>query len=155
MNAGFTNGKLLLSSRFSLNVKFLLFKANFDECLLECMMKHWMKSEQLALDSSEWLALDILKCAHWLDYLCCYRIPLWGKIKFFAVCWLVLPQFNGAAFVYDYFVKKKLFKQGSSEVMVSQRLERMMSPNAQSSVKQFIDDHGQDAFEKVIAAVHC
>lgn len=82
------------------------------------------------------------------------RIPLWGKIKFFAVCWLVLPQFNGAAYMYDYLVRKKLFRQGSGDLMLSRRLERAMSPSAQSSVQQFIDSYGQDAFDRVIAAVH-
>ncbi|MCO5608711.1 hypothetical protein L7F22_062926 [Adiantum nelumboides] len=108
------------------------------------------------LDDQQWLTYWILysfvtlvELSFWKFF---FWIPLWGKIKFFAVCWLVLPQFNGAAYVYEYFVRKKLFKQGSGDVLTSRRLERMMSPSAQSSVQQFIDSNGQDAFEKVIAA---
>lgn len=109
------------------------------------------------LDDQQWLTYWVLYSFVTLVELSFWKlfswIPLWGKIKFFSACWLVLPQFNGAAFVYDYFVKKKLFKKGSDDANVLHSLERIMSPTAQSSVRHFIDTNGQAAFEDAIAAV--
>ncbi|KAH7431905.1 hypothetical protein KP509_08G072400 [Ceratopteris richardii] len=108
------------------------------------------------IDDQQWLTywilysfITLVELSFWKLF---YWIPLWGKIKFFLICWLVLPQFNGAAFIYDYFVRKKLLKDSKGDAPVSPRLERMMSVNAQASVQQFINNYGQDAFEKVIAA---
>ena len=83
------------------------------------------------------------------------RIPFWGKLKFFAACWLVLPQFNGAAFMYECLVKKKLFKQTSNKDNGGvHRLEKMISPSIQSSLRNFIDSNGEDALQNLIASVH-
>lgn len=40
------------------------------------------------------------------------RIPIWYEIKVLLVAWLVLPQFRGAAFIYDKFVREQLRKYG-------------------------------------------
>lgn len=42
------------------------------------------------------------------------RIPIWYEIKLVLVAWLVLPQFRGAAFVYEKFVREKLRKFGGA-----------------------------------------
>ncbi|KAH7420894.1 hypothetical protein KP509_13G028300 [Ceratopteris richardii] len=106
------------------------------------------------LDDQQWLTYWILYSFISLVELYFWKlfswIPLWGKIKFFAVCWLVLPQFNGAAYVYEYLVKKKLLKDGDGSVPTSTRLETMMSANAQLCVQQYISNYGQDAFENAI-----
>lgn len=36
------------------------------------------------------------------------RIPIWYQIKVAFVAWLVLPQFKGAAFIYERFVREQL-----------------------------------------------
>ncbi|KAG6385948.1 hypothetical protein SASPL_154831 [Salvia splendens] len=38
-------------------------------------------------------------------------IPIWYDLKLGFVAWLVLPQFRGAAFIYDKFVREKLIKK--------------------------------------------
>ena len=40
------------------------------------------------------------------------RIPLWYEAKLLLVAWLVLPQFRGASFIYDKFVREQLRKNG-------------------------------------------
>ncbi|KAG5602591.1 hypothetical protein H5410_033961 [Solanum commersonii] len=37
-----------------------------------------------------------------------FRIPTWYDLKLAMVAWLVLPQFRGAAFIYEKFVREKL-----------------------------------------------
>jgi len=38
------------------------------------------------------------------------RIPIWYTIKLMLVAWLVLPQFRGAAFIYEKIVREKIRK---------------------------------------------
>lgn len=38
------------------------------------------------------------------------RIPIWYTVKLLLVSWLVLPQFRGAAFIYEKFVREKIRK---------------------------------------------
>ncbi|OVA09589.1 TB2/DP1/HVA22-related protein [Macleaya cordata] len=45
-------------------------------------------------------------------------IPIWYDIKLGLVAWLVLPQFRGAAFIYERFVREKLRKYGGNLVKV-------------------------------------
>lgn len=39
------------------------------------------------------------------------RIPIWYDVKLIFVAWLVLPQFRGAAFIYDKFVRERIIKR--------------------------------------------
>lgn len=45
------------------------------------------------------------------DILFC-RIPIWYSVKLVFVAWLVLPQFKGAAFLYERFVRHHIKKYG-------------------------------------------
>ncbi|OIT38074.1 PREDICTED: HVA22-like protein e [Nicotiana attenuata] len=38
-------------------------------------------------------------------------IPIWYDVKLIFVGWLVLPQFRGAAFIYDKFVRERIIKR--------------------------------------------
>lgn len=70
--------------------------------------------------------------------------------------WLVLPVFNGAAYIYEKFVRKyvKLGSYVSSSYSVEQRkVLQMMSLDARKSVESYIDRYGTEAFERVIRAV--
>lgn len=39
------------------------------------------------------------------------RIPIWYDVKLVFMAWLVLPQFKGAAFLYDKYVRQKLIQR--------------------------------------------
>jgi len=41
-----------------------------------------------------------------------YRIPIWYTAKLVFVAWLVLPQFRGAAFIYNKVVREQFKKYG-------------------------------------------
>ncbi|XP_020587106.1 protein HVA22-like isoform X2 [Phalaenopsis equestris] len=66
------------------------------------------------LDDEQWLAYWILYSFITLMEMVAapilYWIPIWHQIKLVVVAWLVLPQFRGASFVYERFVREQLKK---------------------------------------------
>ena len=41
-------------------------------------------------------------------FLIIIRIPIWYDVKLIGVAWLVLPQFRGATFIYETYVREKI-----------------------------------------------
>lgn len=84
------------------------------------------------------------------------RLPFWPYLKLLFCMWLVLPIFNGAAYIYQNFVRKyvKIGNQVSSSYSESQKkVLLMMSLDARKSVERYIEKYGPDAFDRVIKAV--
>ncbi|KAG1330951.1 HVA22-like protein e [Cocos nucifera] len=69
------------------------------------------------LDDEQWLAYWILYSFLTLMEMVAepvlYWIPIWYQIKVVLVAWLVLPQFRGASFIYERFVREQLKKYGA------------------------------------------
>ncbi|XP_072965696.1 protein HVA22-like [Typha angustifolia] len=65
-------------------------------------------------DDEQWLAYWILYSLLTLMEMVAepilYWVPLWYQIKVAFVAWLVLPQFMGASFLYEKFVREQLKK---------------------------------------------
>ncbi|GMN54884.1 hypothetical protein TIFTF001_024006 [Ficus carica] len=69
--------------------------------------------------------------------------------------WLVLPMFNGAAYIYENIVRKYVrigdYLSSNNNYLESQRkVLEMMSLDARKSVERYIRRFGPDAFDKVI-----
>jgi hypothetical protein len=45
-------------------------------------------------------------------WFCSIRIPIWYELKLLFIAWLALPNFRGAAFIYNRFVREQLRKHG-------------------------------------------
>ena len=71
--------------------------------------------------------------------------------------WLVLPIFNGAAYIYGNIVRKYVnigtYLVNSPYPESQRKVLEMMSLDARKSVERYIDRHGPDAFDRVIKAV--
>ncbi|XP_019195244.1 PREDICTED: HVA22-like protein e [Ipomoea nil] len=84
------------------------------------------------LDDEQWLAYWILYSFLTLVEMVFQPIlqwiPIWYDVKLVFVAWLVLPQFRGAAFIYETFVREKVIKK-----YVPNLLQR--SPNAKAKAK--------------------
>ncbi|ONK56152.1 uncharacterized protein A4U43_C10F4680 [Asparagus officinalis] len=69
------------------------------------------------LDDEQWLAYWILYSFLTLMEMVAepilYWIPIWYQLKVAFVAWLVLPQFQGASFMYEKFVREQLKKYGA------------------------------------------
>ena len=98
------------------------------------------------------------KIIMYLNVLCILicRLPFWPYMKLIFCLWLVLPIFNGAAYIYENFVRKYV-KVGSyvgSNVPEGQRrVLQMMSLDARKSVERYIEKYGAEAFDRVVKAV--
>ncbi|WOK95714.1 HVA22-like protein f [Canna indica] len=91
--------------------------------------------------------LSFWKVLHWF--------PLWPYMKLVFCLWLVLPMFNGAAYIYEnhvrrYFNLSRYVSQKYSED--DQRVLQMASLDARKSVERYIDLYGSPALERVIRA---
>ncbi|KAG8090737.1 hypothetical protein GUJ93_ZPchr0011g27941 [Zizania palustris] len=68
------------------------------------------------LDDEQWLAYWILYSFITLVEMVLesviYWIPIWYELKLLFIAWLALPNFRGAAFIYDKFVREQLRKHG-------------------------------------------
>ncbi|KAI4987042.1 hypothetical protein ZWY2020_019842 [Hordeum vulgare] len=66
------------------------------------------------LDDEQWLAYWILYSFVTLVEMVLesliYWIPIWYELKLLFLAWLALPNFRGAAFIYDRFVREQLRK---------------------------------------------
>ncbi|OAY75647.1 Protein HVA22 [Ananas comosus] len=68
------------------------------------------------VDDDQWLAYwilySLLTLFEMLAEPILYWVPIWYHIKVAFVAWLVLPQFRGASFIYEKFVREQLKKHG-------------------------------------------
>ncbi|CAN6472532.1 unnamed protein product [Victoria cruziana] len=66
------------------------------------------------LDDEQWLAYWILYSFLTLVEMVAAPIlewiPIWYQVKVLFIAWLVLPQFRGASFIYEKFVRQQLRK---------------------------------------------
>ncbi|KAJ7963884.1 HVA22-like protein [Quillaja saponaria] len=112
------------------------------------------------LDDQQWLTYWVLYSFITLFELSLWKIlawiPIWPYLKLVLCMWLVLPVFNGAAYIYENFVRKYVkignFYIGSNYPDGQKKVLQMMSLDARKSVQRYIDRYGPDAFEKVIRA---
>ncbi|KAK1272234.1 Protein HVA22 [Acorus gramineus] len=64
---------------------------------------------------SYWILYSFLTLAEMVLEPVLQWIPIWYQIKVLLVAWLVLPQFQGASFMYDRLVREQLRKYNAKE----------------------------------------
>ncbi|GLT72686.1 hypothetical protein SLA2020_445960 [Shorea laevis] len=113
------------------------------------------------LDDQQWLTYWVLYSFITLFELSCWKVlawfPIWPYMKLVFCMWLVLPIFNGAAYIYESIVRKYVKNIGgvvnsSYYSEDHKKALQMMTLDARKSVERYIDRHGADAFERVIKA---
>ncbi|KAJ8485148.1 hypothetical protein OPV22_017633 [Ensete ventricosum] len=111
------------------------------------------------VDDQQWLTYWVLYSLITLFELSCWKMlqwfPLWPYMKLVFCFWLVLPIFNGAAYIYENHVRRYVNLGGTVSSSYSDRQRRVMqalSLDARKSVERFVDVHGQEAFERVVKA---
>ncbi|XP_027065003.1 HVA22-like protein f [Coffea arabica] len=111
------------------------------------------------LDDQQWLTYWMLYSFLTLFELSIWKIlqwlPFWPYVKLLFCMWLVLPIFNGAAYIYENLVRKYVkvgINVSSSYPERQRRVLQMMSLDARKSVERYIERYGPDAFDRVVKA---
>ncbi|KAF9625973.1 hypothetical protein IFM89_028359 [Coptis chinensis] len=83
-------------------------------------------------------------------------LPFWPYAKLTATCWLVLPYFNGAAYVYEHFIRPTFIKPQTVDMWFIPRAKATKKDifsrpdDILVAAEKFIEENGPDAFEKLI-----
>ncbi|XP_072981427.1 HVA22-like protein a [Typha angustifolia] len=78
-------------------------------------------------------------------------LPFWSYVKFFFNCWLVLPYFNGAAYVYQHFVRPLFVEQQIVNIFHIPKRNISTRPDILSVAERYIEQNGPEAFEELIS----
>ncbi|KAG5053342.1 hypothetical protein JHK87_005540 [Glycine soja] len=80
--------------------------------------------------------------------------PIWGYLKLMFCIWLVMPMFNGAAYIYENYVRQYIKNIGRSSNYSEEykKVLHMMTFDARKAVERYIGRYGPDAFERVVRA---
>ncbi|XP_051146263.1 HVA22-like protein a [Andrographis paniculata] len=124
---------------------------------LYCSVKA-IETKSLA-DDQQWLTYWVLYSLITLFELTFAKIldwfPIWSYAKLVGVCWLVLPYFNGAAYVYEHFVRP-LYRNPPRQVKlwyVPRKKDDVFSKpdDVLAAAEKYIEENGPQAFERMIA----
>ncbi|XP_073017721.1 HVA22-like protein f [Primulina eburnea] len=114
-----------------------------------------IESPSIADDDQKWLTYWVLYSFVTLFELSFWKIlqwlPFWPYMKLMLCVWLVLPMFNGAAYIYENFVRK--YVNISNYISRPKKVLQMMSLDARKSVERYIDRHGPEAFDRIVEVV--
>lgn len=85
----------------------------------------------------------------------CYRLPFWPYAKLIFNCWLVLPYFNGAAYVYQHYVRPLFVNKQTVNIWYVPRKKDIFSrpDDVLLAAEMFIEENGPEAFQKLINKV--
>ncbi|OAY72418.1 HVA22-like protein a [Ananas comosus] len=109
------------------------------------------------VDDQQWLTYWVLYSFLTLFELTFAKIiewlPFWSYAKLIFNCWLVLPYFNGAAYVYQHFVRPLLVNQQIINIWhVPRKKDDLSRPDdVLSAAERYIEENGSEAFERLIS----
>lgn len=85
----------------------------------------------------------------------CCRLPFWPYAKLIFSCWLVLPYFSGAAYVYERFVRPLVLNHQTVNILYVPPDKGIFSKpdDVLLAAEKFIEENGPEAFEKLINKV--
>ncbi|XP_010937080.1 HVA22-like protein a [Elaeis guineensis] len=80
-------------------------------------------------------------------------LPFWSYAKLIFNCWLVLPYFNGAAYVYEHFVRPVFVNHQTVNIWYFPKKRNFFSKqdDVLSAAERYIEENGPEAFEKLIS----
>ncbi|KAL5204352.1 hypothetical protein ABZP36_009223 [Zizania latifolia] len=78
-------------------------------------------------------------------------LPFWPSMKLILICWLVLPYFNGAAFVYQNYVRPVFVKNQMVNVWYVPQKKGLFgkSDDFLAALDKFIEENGPEALKKL------
>ncbi|KAF5730148.1 HVA22-like protein a [Tripterygium wilfordii] len=79
-------------------------------------------------------------------------IPIWPYAKLILTCWLVIPYFSGAAYVYEHYVRPLFINRQTVNIWYVPRKKDVFSKpdDILTAAEKYIEENGPEAFEKLI-----
>nr|GMC52650.1 PH, RCC1 and FYVE domains-containing protein 1-like isoform X1 [Ipomoea batatas] len=79
-------------------------------------------------------------------------IPIWSYAKLIVTCWLVIPYFSGAAYVYEHYVRPYIVKREAINIWYVPRKKDVFSKpdDILTAAEKYIAENGSQAFEEMI-----
>eukprot|EP00262_Sarcandra_glabra_P003484 TRINITY_DN14217_c0_g1_i1.p1 TRINITY_DN14217_c0_g1~~TRINITY_DN14217_c0_g1_i1.p1 ORF type:complete len:173 (-),score=21.52 TRINITY_DN14217_c0_g1_i1:257-775(-) len=108
------------------------------------------------VDDQQWLTYWVLYSLITLFELTFSKLiewlPFWPYAKLIATCWLVLPYFSGAAYVYEHFVRPCFVNPKTVNIWYIPRKKDIFSKpdDLLTAAEKFIEENGPEAFEKIL-----
>ncbi|KAH7529102.1 HVA22-like protein a [Ziziphus jujuba] len=109
------------------------------------------------IDDQQWLTYWVLYSMITLVELTFAKviewIPIWSYAKLILTCWLVIPYFSGAAYVYEHFVRPFFVNpQHTINIWyVPRKKDVFKTPDdILTAAEKYIEEHGTEAFENII-----
>ncbi|WVZ10369.1 hypothetical protein V8G54_014899 [Vigna mungo] len=139
----------------------VLFK-NFDVLALYASIK--AIESRSSIDDQQWLTYWVLYSLITLFELTFSKVlevlAIWPYAKLILSCWLVLPQFSGAAHVYRHYVRPfymnpqmpqmPKFSGASQMWYVPRKNIFSKQDDVLSAAERYMEEHGTEAFERLI-----
>ncbi|TYI90208.1 hypothetical protein E1A91_D03G105400v1 [Gossypium mustelinum] len=103
-------------------------------------LTYWVLYSMMTL-----LELTFAKVIEW--------IPIWSYAKLIFTCWLVIPYFSGAAYVYEHYLRPFFMnpQQTINIWYVPRKKDSFSKPDdILTAAEKYIEENGTDAFEKLI-----
>ncbi|KAI4336011.1 hypothetical protein L6164_014590 [Bauhinia variegata] len=108
------------------------------------------------VDDQQWLTYWVLHSLITLFELTFYKvlewIPIWPYAKLILTCWLVLPYFSGAAYVYEHYVRPFFLNPQTVNIWYVPRKEDYLGKpdDILTAAEKYIQEHGTSEFENLI-----
>ncbi|KVH88139.1 TB2/DP1/HVA22-related protein, partial [Cynara cardunculus var. scolymus] len=108
------------------------------------------------LDDQQWLTYWVLYSMITLFELTFAKliewIPFWSYAKLIVTCWLVIPYFSGAAYVYEQYVRPFYTGKQTINIWYVPRKKDVFSKpdDILVAAEKYIQEHGPDAFQEII-----
>lgn len=79
-------------------------------------------------------------------------IPIWPYAKLIVTCWLVIPYFSGAAYVYEHFVRPFFLNPRTVNIWyVPGKKDKFSKPDdILTAAEKYIAENGSDEFKRLI-----
>ncbi|XP_057949979.1 HVA22-like protein a isoform X1 [Malania oleifera] len=107
-------------------------------------------------DGEKWLRYWVLYSLITLFNLTLGRVlevlPFWSYAKLIAVCWLVLPCFNGAPYVYEHFIRPFYWNAQTATIWHFPMNRGLFhkQDDLMTAAEKYMKMHGTEAFERLI-----
>ncbi|RWR84033.1 HVA22-like protein a [Cinnamomum micranthum f. kanehirae] len=108
------------------------------------------------IDDQQWLTYWVLYSLITLFELTFAKLiewlPFWSYAKLIVTCWLVIPYFSGAAYVYEHFVRPMFVNPQTVNIWYVPRKKDIFSKpdDILAAAEKYIEENGREAFEKLM-----